>query len=412
MCKTLFASLAVLALIGCKSPPPPATPMHIDYGRELPAGTDALRKLPPEQCPDFSAVVISDMTSLQKSLRHSLDYLATPGSSRVPPIQDFTHDRAVATLQLLGELIGNEINSPANDGGERFNAAIRANFDVYQSIGAPDPNTGGYTGDVLFTGYFTPTYDASPVRTGLFQYPLYKRPADLVTDPTGEEAHRKLPDGSTAPAYTREQIEEQHMLDGDEFVWLKDRFEAYIVTVQGSARLRMPDGRIMEVGYNGNNGYAYVSPGKQMLLDHAISPEQLSLPGLKSFFAQHPEAMNHYLPMNPRTVFFTERKGGPFGSLGEPVTPFATVATDKTIFPRAMPVFVVAPLPMAGGGMANFRGMMFDQDTGGAIRAAGRCDIYMGIGDQAGRELNVGQLYYLAVKAKVCAGKPDSTGCP
>jgi membrane-bound lytic murein transglycosylase A len=76
------------------------------------------------------------------------------------------------------------------------------------------------------------------------------------------------------------------------------------------------------------------------------------------------------------------------------VTPFATVATDKSIFPRAMPVFVVAPLP----NHPDFRGLMLDQDTGGAIRAAGRCDIYMGLGDQAGQELNVGQLYYLAVR--------------
>jgi membrane-bound lytic murein transglycosylase A len=270
---------------------------------------------------------------------------------------------------------------------------------VYQSIGAPDPNTGNYTGDVLFTGYFTPTYDASPVRTGAFQWPLYKRPADLVTDAEGEHANRKMPDGSLAPAYTREQIEQQHVLDGEEFVWLPDRFAAYIITVQGSARLRMPDGSVLEVGYNGNNGYPYVGIGKQMVVDGVITHDQLSLQGMKNYFARHPEAMDHYLPMNARTVFFTERKGGPFGSLNQPVTPFATVATDKTIFPRAMPVFVVAPLPTPQG-MTNFRGLMFDQDTGGAIRAAGRCDIYMGLGDQAGRELNVGQLYYLAVKAR------------
>ena len=296
-------------------------------------------------------------------------------------------------------MIQAETQNPANDGGQRFNSAIRTNFDVYQAIGGLNPNTGNYTGDVLFTGYFTPTYDASPVRSGAFQYPLYKRPADLITDETGEEAHRKLPDGSVAPAYTREQIEQQHVLDGGEFVWLADRFAAYIITVQGSARLRMPDGQILEVGYNGNNGYPYASPGKAMLADGVIKREQLSLQGLKNYFSQHPQAMDHYLPLNPRTVFFCNRPGGPFGSLNQPVTPFATVATDKTIFPRAMPVFVVAPLPTPNG-MTNFRGIMFDQDTGGAIRAAGRCDIYMGLGEQAGQELNVGQLYYLAVKAR------------
>ena len=49
-----------------------------------------------------------------------------------------------------------------------------------------------------------------------------------------------------------------------------------------------------------------------------------------------------------------------------------------------------------------FKGFMMDQDRGGASRAAGRCDIYMGVGEQAGRiaghQLHEGELYYLAVK--------------
>jgi membrane-bound lytic murein transglycosylase A len=391
----LAAALGCVTMMGCQ-PHKPAL-QTIDYSRELPPGTDALRKLSPEQYPDFSAAATAfNLARLDAAIDHSLAYLATPSSMRVPPIMDITHDRAVASLQALKKLIDVEIQNPIQDGGRRFDAAVKAQFDVYQSIGALDPNTGNYTGDVLFTGYFTPTYDASLVRTGPYQFPLYKRPADLV-DPTGENAQRRMVDGSMVPAYTREQIEQQHVLDGTELVWLPDRFAAYIITVQGSARLRLTDGRIYEVGYNGNNGYPYVSPGKQMLADGVITQEQLSLAGLKNYFLQHPEAMDHYLPMNPRDVFFTERPGGPFGSLNQPVTPFATIATDKSIFPRAMPVFVVAPIPGAGGS-GNFRGIMLDQDTGGAIRAAGRCDIYMGLGDQAGEELNVGQLYYLVVR--------------
>jgi membrane-bound lytic murein transglycosylase A len=396
MFKCLALLAIMLALSGCKPPQPPAA--AIDYSSELPAGTNALRKLAPLEYPDFSAVVThTNLASLLIALQHSQDYLATPSSARVPPCQGITHDQSVATLAALKQILQNEISNPANDGGQRFDSAIKSTFDIYQSIGAFDPSKKEYTGNVLFTGYFTPTYDASLVRTGAFQWPLYKRPADLVTDALGEEAHRKLPDGSTAPAYTREQIEQQHVLDGDEFVWLADRFSAYIVTVQGSARLRMPDGQILEVGYNGNNGYPYVSPGKQMLADGVITRDQLTLAGLRRYFALHPDAMDHYLPLNPRTVFFTERKGGPFGSLNQPVTPFATVATDKSIFPRALPVFAVVPFPTASG-VTDFRGLLFDQDTGGAIRAPARCDIYMGLSEEAGRELDVGQLYYLVVR--------------
>jgi membrane-bound lytic murein transglycosylase A len=399
--KLALAISLVCLLVGCRTPQPqhPAS-KPINYNQELPPGTDALRKLPADRDPDFSAAATAfNLPRMDTAIQHSLDYLARPGSQKDFPVGEITHDRAVASLQLLRTIIADEIQHPGNDNGRRFDAAIKSQFDVYQSIGALDPNTNRYTGDVLFTAYFTPTYTASLTRTGKFQYPIYKRPADLMLNPDGGVAMRRLPDGSLVPGYTRAQIELQHALDGDEFIWLPDRFQAYIITVQGSARVQLTDGSILEVGNTGTNGYPYISPGKQMLADGVITKDQLTLQGLKNYFAAHPDAMDHYLPLNPRTVFFTERRGGPFGSLNQPVTPFATVATDKTIFPRAMPVFVVAPLPTPQG-MTNFRGLMFDQDTGGAIRAAGRCDIYMGLGEQAGRELNVGQLYYLAVKAK------------
>jgi len=48
---------------------------------------------------------------------------------------------------------------------------------------------------------------------------------------------------------------------------------------------------------------------------------------------------------------------------------------------------------------------MLDQATGGAIRASGRCDIYMGVGQSAeelaGREFTEGQLYYIALKPEL-----------
>ena len=75
-----------------------------------------------------------------------------------------------------------------------------------------------------------------------------------------------------------------------------------------------------------------------------------------------------------------------------PVTPLATIATDKEVYPRAMPAYVALPRG----------GFMLDQDAGGAIRAAGRCDIYMGIGNSAeqsaGQQLSTGRLYYVALR--------------
>jgi membrane-bound lytic murein transglycosylase A len=136
-----------------------------------------------------------------------------------------------------------------------------------------------------------------------------------------------------------------------------------------------------------------------------IRREDVSAETLRNYFRAHPEAMDKYLWHNPRTVFFTERPGGPFGSLNVPVTPMATIATDKKVYPPAMPAFVdTRPVP-GRPGSRGWRQFMLDQDTGGAIRAAGRCDLYVGAGEQAewvaGQQLSEGALYYLAVKQEL-----------
>jgi membrane-bound lytic murein transglycosylase A len=224
---------------------------------------------------------------------------------------------------------------------------------------------------------------------------------------TGEVRGRRTPDGKLVPYYTRAEIE-GGVLAGQELVWLTTRWEAYVVTVQGSGRLRLPDGRIYEVGFTGQNGYNYVSAGDRMVADGVIARDQVNLKSLGDYFAAHPADMDKYLSTNPRTVFFAERRGGPYGSLNEPVTPMATIATDKEqhdIYPRAMAAFLTSTAPNAGGSAGVGSGFYLDQDTGGAIRAAGRCDIYMGVGpaaeERAGSELNEGQLYYIALKPEL-----------
>lgn len=394
----VVASLVAVASVGCRPKKP------INFNQELPPGQMALRKISPAEYPDFS-INHTDLRSLSRALDNSAKYLTAPSSKQFFPYLDISHDRAVATVAALKALVNQQMQQGGS--GQQWDAAIRANFEVYKSIGAPNPEGPGYTDKVLFTGYFTPIYDASTTRQGPYVWPLYKRPADLVTDEMGMTAYRKTPEGSQVPYYTRQQIESGNLLAGQEFVYLKSRWEAYVITIQGSARLRLADqgGRIYEVGYNGNNGYAYTSPGKQMLADGVITKDQLSLRGLAAYFAQHPADMDKYLSINQRFVFFTERPGGPFGSLNVPVTPFATIATDKAVYPRAMPSFLAVDVPASVGGTVPYRGFMMDQDTGGAIRASGRTDIYMGVGPKAeelaGHQLHEGELYYIAVRPEL-----------
>ena len=391
----LLASVVLAGAVGCKNKKP------INFNQSLPPGQLALRKISPAEYPDFS-VNHTALQSLATSLDNSAKYLKAPSSKQFFPYLDITHERAVASVNAMRALVAQEMQTGFNGG--HFNSAIRSNFEVYKSIGAPNPEGAGYTDKVLFTGYFTPIYEASMTKQGAFVWPLYKRPADLVSDEVGEKAWRKTPEGAEVPYYTRQQIESGNLLAGQELCYLKSRWEAYVITVQGSARLKLVDqgGKIFEVGYNGNNGYAYTSPGKQMVAEGALSKEQLSLRGMRAYFDANPAAMDKYLALNERFVFFTERVGGPFGSLNVPVTSFATIATDKAVYPRAMPSFLAVDVPMSIGGTRPYRGFMMDQDTGGAIRASGRTDIYMGIGPKAeevaGHQLHAGELYYVAVR--------------
>ena len=214
-----------------------------------------------------------------------------------------------------------------------------------------------------------------------------------------------MSDGRIMPYPQRAVIEAAGILKGKELIWLGDAFETYIAHVQGSAKVRLPDGRLQTVGYAANNGHEYRSVGQEMVKDGVIGSDQLSLSAMIDFFKQNPDMVDTYVRRNPRFVFFREEQGEARGSLNEEVTPMRTIATDKSIFPRGCLGFISTNLPMARAGSVvtqPFSGFVLDQDTGGAIRAPGRCDVYMGVGDMAGKlagqTYQEGKLYYLFTK--------------
>jgi len=398
--------LVAIAVGGCglkrgQVTSPIGPPEQPDYSRPLPAGQLALRKVTdPAQIPDFAAG-FADQHGLRQAANNSLAYLAKPSSRRFFPYGQISHDRAVTSLRQFLLLL-DEAQTP-----EQFNDALRRRFDVYTSVGYDDEGT------VLFTGYYCPIFDARLQPDERFHYPLHKPPPDLVRDPqTGVTLGRRSADGNVVAYYTRDQITKLG-LPGSELVWLGDAFEAYVVSVQGSARLRLPDGRLMEIGFAGDNGYDYVSVGEAMISHGKLDRNELSLDAMINFFKQHPEQLDVYLPLNPRYVFFKPVTGGPYGCLNVPVLPFRSIATDKEIYPRACLAYAVTELAReAGGRVATqlFYGFVLDQDRGNAIRAAGRCDVFMGIGAQAGRlagrSMAEGRLYYLFAKSPEPEGQP------
>ena len=123
------------------------------------------------------------------------------------------------------------------------------------------------------------------------------------------------------------------------------------------------------------------------------------------YFKEHADLVSAYTQRNPRYIFFRKQQGPPHGSINEPVIAMRTIATDKSIYPRACLAFISTTLPRLINGKIfhdPYSGFALDQDTGGAIQAAGRCDVYMGQGEVAGKLAGQiyreGRLYYLFLK--------------
>ena len=384
---SLLLVIVFLVLAGCQKRTSavytlPQKPQK-DYHRQLPPGELALRKITdPSQIPDYTRAC-SDNDRLREAIANSLNYMAKPSSKKVYPYGEITYERAVRSLRELEKLVALQL-SP-----QKMNEVLRERFDTYISVGCDDQGT------VLYTGYYTPIFDGSPVRTDRFKHPLYTTPADLLKGPDGTILGQRGADGQIRQYPSREDIQKSNTLAGNELVWLSDPFEVYTAHVQGSAKIRMPGGLIETVGYAANNGWEYRGIVQEMIADGKISSQNMNLKAMIDYFKAHPDEVDIYVNKNPRFVFFRSEKGDPRGSLNEPVIPFRTIATDKTIYPRAMFTFVSVDLDRSVG-------FALDQDTGGAIRAAGRCDVYMGVGDHAaelaGGTYREGRLYYLFIK--------------
>jgi membrane-bound lytic murein transglycosylase A len=359
----------------------------------LPPGQHALRKITnPQEIPDFTMACLN-LANLRQAVDNSRSYLNKPSSEQFFPVSGITHRRTLESLDAFAEMLDSGLRGP------QLNQAIRERFDVYIAIGCDDQGT------VLFTGYYTPIFNGSLTRTDYFEYPLYKQPEDLLKGPTGEILGRQLSDGTITPYPPRSVIENSGMLSGTEIAWLGDPFEAYIAHVQGSAKLQLPDGELTTIGYAANNGHEYESVAQALVRDGKIPGDKISLSAMIDYFKRYKDQIDMYVRRNPRFVFFREEGGPPLGCLNEPVTNLRSIATDKSIFPRASLTFISTTLPQAMGTTVynqSYSGFALDQDAGGAIRAPGRCDVYMGVGDMAGKlagqTYQEGQLYYLFLK--------------
>ncbi len=366
-----------------------------DYNKPLGAGEQALTEVDINSLPNFS-LTNEDRAQLQRAIGYSLSYLNSPSvinssANRRYPVGSITKDHVVRSLHALTELLQNTSDAA------QFNAALKSRFKALMSVGCDNQGT------VLYTGYFTPILKASRTPSSLYRYPIYKVPTDFIKPTNDKEiAQRRMPDGSTQPYPTRAELEASGALKGLELLYFSEPYDPYVVEVQGSAKATMPDGSQVEVGVAGINGHPYHPIAQDLVTEGKIRKEELSLATVRAYFRAHPDELTTYTNRNPRFVFFAPSKGGPFGSLGQPVTTDVSVATDKSIFPPGAACLAVTTATDTSGRAGNYAALRLDQDTGGGIRAAGRCDLYMGVGDgaerRAGNQFAEGKLYYLLLK--------------
>lgn len=328
---------------------------------------------------------------LLTAITRSLSYLDTPAAVTAYenyPVPGVTRDRVRRSLRRFYTLL------LTSDSPEAFAAAVQRDFVLYRSVGYDGEGT------VHFTGYFEPSYAASRTRTAEYRYPLYQRPPDL--------------EDWELPHPTRAELEGQDGLQGAngplqglELVWMRDRLEAFLVQVQGSARLRLTDGSFMSVGYAGRTEHDYVSIGRELINDGKVPESGMTLERLLAYFQAHPQDLDEYLPRNNRFIFFRETAGGPpTGTFSVPVTAGRSIATDKELMPPGAIALINLDWPERDG-TGGWRSLpisrfVLNQDTGGAIRGPGRVDIYVGSGDVAGEQagqINTdGSLFFLLLK--------------
>ena len=385
-----------LITIGCQQPhvEAPAKVASKNYSRPLPAGQSPLRRvMNPQQLTAIDRAWADRDLFLRDAADESITWFDKPSTLQWFPSCDVNHSQARASVVAFRDLCDTSTTL------ESFRSELLRKFDVYESIGCDDDGT------VLFTAYCSPTFRASRTQRTGFNTPLHGRPDDLVTHPkTGEPLGRRRADGGIDSWPSRMEIERSGLLDGTEVVWLEDPLDAYIVHVNGSAKLMMQDGTTMYLGYAGKTDRPYASLGRALVERGVLSEGEVSLQAIRRKWKTNPTAVKESMSENESYVFFQEYDGGswPAGSLGFPVTSRRSVATDKQIFPRGGVVLVDTTAARFAGDPDRFSQFMFDQDTGGAIRTAGRADIYLGVGHRAellsGATKSSGQMYYLFLK--------------
>lgn len=262
---------------------------------------------------------------------------------------------------------------PPND-----NAAAHQFFETYFTPYA-------VSGEALVTGYFEPEYPGAKNYSRTYTVPLYAKPATAALADLPRAAidngalHRKAP----VTAYLASEV------------------DAFMLQIQGSGRILLPNGKTLRVGFDGQSGQPYTPIGRILVQDGDLKPEDVSFQSISAWLKSHPAEAPGIMEQNARYVYLRplgplpDDQGAP-GTLGVPLTAGRSLAIDKSVIPLGTPVFLATTDPIT---KAPIERLTVAQDTGGGIKGADRADLFFGAGPDAeataGSMRQPGKLYVL-----------------
>lgn len=358
--KKLLAALCLMLLAACAAKP--GRPQLAEHGpvRELSAR--------------IAASAAGNEGALTTAIRHSLAYVRTRPADQAafgPDGPQATWRDLASSLEHLLALVPRLAADPG---------LLDREFAWLQV--QPDP---------LMTGYYEPELDGSLEPDPAFPAPLYGLPAGLRTADLGAFHPRwqgqtltyRLHGQGIAPYFSRQEIDSQGALAGETpIAWTRDPVDVFFLQIQGSGRLRLPDGTVRHVLYAGKNGHEYVSLGKVMTERGLIPAEEMSMQRIRAYLGEHPSQVSELLNTNPSYVFFRLAQDGPLGAMGRTLTPMVSMATDSAFLPLGTVLAVEAELPEADGKVRPAAFLGLAQDRGGAIKGS-RLDLFCGAGEEA-----------------------------
>ncbi len=366
-----------------------------------------LKKLKPGEYPLFMDHMAYQ--GLLESIDNSLIYFR-----KIPLERPYTYEKEIYTAgHMIRSLETFKALLETSPSIKDLNELIKDRFLVYEA-------TGNEQSEVLFTGYFEPTYEGRLQKSQEYPYAIYSKPHDLLEIDLSlfsdqYKGHKRLTarvnDATkrVVPYYSRKEISasKDFHTQAEPVAWLKSRVDGFFLEIQGSGRIDLGGGQLLRVHYDTSNGRAYSAVGKYLIDKNEISKENMSMQAIRQWLEAHPERVDEVLNYNQSYVFFKKETDGPYGSLGVKVTAFRSVATDSGLFPKGALCFMQTKLPDKEAmdpqkEWENASLFVLNQDTGGAIKGPARADLFCGNGNYAeftaGYMKHYGRLFFLVLK--------------